>query len=50
MRYGLNSKHINAINSVFKELPEVEKAFLYGSRAMPKASPLGKAITTTAPI
>ena len=31
--YGLKSKHINAINSVFKGLPEVEKAILYGSRA-----------------
>ena len=33
MMYGLKSKHINAINSVFKGLPEVEKAILYGSRA-----------------
>ena len=39
MRYGLNSKHVNAINRVFKGYPEVEKAILYGSRAMPKASP-----------
>ena len=33
MRYGLNSKHVNAINCVFKDYPEVEKAILYGSRA-----------------
>ena len=33
MRYGLNSKHVNAINTIFKDYPEVEKAILYGSRA-----------------
>ena len=33
MNYGLKSKHVNAINIVFKDYPEVEKAILYGSRA-----------------
>ena len=33
MTYGLKSKHVNSINRVFKDYPEVEKAILYGSRA-----------------
>jgi len=31
--YGLKQKHINAINSLFKKYPNIERAILYGSRA-----------------
>ncbi len=34
MAYGLKNKHIEAIHSVFAQYPQVEKAILYGSRAM----------------
>ena len=33
MLYGLKENHISAINSVFKQYEDVEKAILYGSRA-----------------
>ena len=31
--YGLKEKHIEVINSIFSEYPQIEKALLYGSRA-----------------
>lgn len=33
MPYGLTDKHITAINTVFSDFVEIEKATLYGSRA-----------------
>ena len=33
MRFGLKEEAIQAINKVFVNHPEVEKALLYGSRA-----------------
>jgi predicted nucleotidyltransferase len=33
MRFGLKQKHIDAINSIFGQYPQIERVILYGSRA-----------------
>jgi predicted nucleotidyltransferase len=33
MKFGLQQKHIDSINSVFAQYPPIDQVFIYGSRA-----------------
>lgn len=33
MNFGLTPQHIEKINSVFEQIPQIEKVIIYGSRA-----------------